>query len=73
MRTELTRVSTYGIKFAVVDFQSINNCDPLSISSSQSNTKEGYRLFQPRWNWVTAAWIYLTLQCEKRLVFNTSG
>jgi TonB-linked SusC/RagA family outer membrane protein len=35
----VTRLSTYGTKFAVVDFQSINNCDPLSISSSQRHTK----------------------------------
>ena len=35
----ITRLSTYGTKFAVVDFQSINNCDPLSISSSQRHTK----------------------------------
>ncbi|MDM8002297.1 MAG: TonB-dependent receptor, partial [Bacteroidota bacterium] len=35
----VTRLGTYGQKFAVVDFQSINNCDPLSISSSQRTTK----------------------------------
>ena len=35
----VTRLGTYGSKFAVVDFQSINNCDPLSISSSQRHTK----------------------------------
>jgi TonB-linked SusC/RagA family outer membrane protein len=35
----VTRLGTYGTKFAVVDFQSINNCDPLSISSSQRHTK----------------------------------
>ena len=35
----ITRLSTYGTKFAVIDFQSINNCDPLSISSSQRHTK----------------------------------
>lgn len=35
----ITRLSTYGTKFAVVDFQSINNCDPLSISSVQSHKK----------------------------------
>ncbi len=35
----ITRLGTYGTKFAVVDFQSINNCDPLSISASQTNTR----------------------------------
>ncbi len=35
----VTRLSTTGSKFAVVDFQSINNCDPLSISSIQRTTK----------------------------------
>jgi TonB-linked SusC/RagA family outer membrane protein len=35
----ITRLSTYGTKFAVVDFQSINNCDPLSISSVQRHSK----------------------------------
>jgi hypothetical protein len=32
-------VATTGSKFAVADFQSILNCDPLSISSVQRNTK----------------------------------
>ncbi|MBE0678725.1 MAG: SusC/RagA family TonB-linked outer membrane protein, partial [Bacteroidales bacterium] len=35
----VTRLGTYGTKFAVVDFQSINNVDPLSVSSSQRHTK----------------------------------
>ncbi len=35
----ITRVATTGSKFAVPDFQSINNCDPLSISSTQRTTK----------------------------------
>jgi TonB-linked SusC/RagA family outer membrane protein len=35
----VTRLSSSGSKFAVVDFQSINNCDPLSISTSQRTTK----------------------------------
>jgi TonB-linked SusC/RagA family outer membrane protein len=34
----ITRLGTYGTKFAVIDFQSINNCDPLSISSKQTTT-----------------------------------
>lgn len=33
-----TQVATTGSKFAVADFQSINNCDPLSIASTQRNT-----------------------------------
>ena len=35
----VTQISTLGSKFAVPDFQSINNCDPLSISSTQRTTK----------------------------------
>ena len=35
----ITQLSTLGSKFAVPDFQSINNCDPLSISSTQRTTK----------------------------------
>jgi len=35
----ITRLATTGSKFAVPDFQSINNCDPLSISSTQRTTK----------------------------------
>jgi TonB-linked SusC/RagA family outer membrane protein len=35
----VTRLATTGSKFAVIDFQSINNCDPLSISSTQQTTK----------------------------------
>ncbi len=39
LENERTQVSTLGSKFSVADFQSINNCDPLSISSTQRNTK----------------------------------
>ncbi len=35
----VTRMATTGSKFAVVDFQSILNCDPLTISSLQRTTK----------------------------------
>jgi TonB-linked SusC/RagA family outer membrane protein len=35
----VTMVGTTGNKFAVPDFQSIINCDPLSISSVQRNTR----------------------------------
>ncbi len=35
----ITRLATSGSKFAVVDFQSINNCDPSSIKSSKTTTK----------------------------------
>ncbi|WP_373830453.1 SusC/RagA family TonB-linked outer membrane protein, partial [Bacteroides heparinolyticus] len=33
------RLSTYGTKFAVPDFQSINNCDPTTIASKKRTTK----------------------------------
>ena len=39
LENAVTRLSTTGSKFAVPDFQSINNCDPLSISSIQRTTK----------------------------------
>jgi len=39
IESAVTMVGTTGNKFAVPDFQSIINCDPLSISSVQSNTK----------------------------------
>ncbi|TFH46939.1 MAG: SusC/RagA family TonB-linked outer membrane protein, partial [Bacteroidia bacterium] len=35
----VTRVATTGSRFAVIDFQSINNCDPMSISSTQRTSK----------------------------------
>jgi TonB-linked SusC/RagA family outer membrane protein len=35
----VTRIATTGSKFAVPDFQSINNCDPLTISSTQRTSK----------------------------------
>lgn len=35
----VTSLGSYGSKFAVVDFQSINNCDPTTISSTKSTTK----------------------------------
>ncbi len=35
----IVRIATTGSKFAVPDFQSINNVDPLSVSSTQATTK----------------------------------
>ena len=35
----VSRLATTGTKFAVIDFQSINNCDPATISSSKTSTK----------------------------------
>lgn len=35
----VTRLATYGTKFAVVDFQSINNCDASTITASKTTTK----------------------------------
>ena len=35
----VTQASTLGSKFAVPDFQSINNCDPTTISATQKTTK----------------------------------
>ncbi|MFA5328598.1 MAG: SusC/RagA family TonB-linked outer membrane protein [Prolixibacteraceae bacterium] len=35
----VTRLATTGSKYAVVDFQSINNTDPSTVSSSKTSTK----------------------------------
>ncbi len=35
----VTRLSTYGSNFSVVDFQSINNCDASTITSEKTTTK----------------------------------
>jgi TonB-linked SusC/RagA family outer membrane protein len=39
LENRVTRSATYGTKFLVPDFQSINNTDPLSQTSSQRNTR----------------------------------
>ncbi|MDE6225394.1 MAG: TonB-dependent receptor, partial [Muribaculaceae bacterium] len=35
----VNRLSTYGSNFAVVDFQSINNCDPTTVTAAKRTTK----------------------------------
>lgn len=35
----ITRLATNGSNFAVADFQSINNCDPKTLSAKQTTTK----------------------------------
>jgi len=35
----ITQLSSYGSKFSVVDFQSINNCDPSTITAEKTTTK----------------------------------
>ena len=35
----ISRLSTYGTKFFDVEFQSINNCDPLTVRSTKRDTK----------------------------------
>src|SRR3546814_3461275 len=39
MENAVTRQATYGTRFVVPDFQSINNTDPATQTSSQRNTK----------------------------------
>lgn len=39
VENKVSNVATTGSKFAVADFQSINNVDPLSINSTQRNTR----------------------------------
>ncbi len=53
----ITRVATTGSKYAVIDFQSINNCDPLSISSVSENDKtEDPGCFSQSWRLDIWAW-----------------
>jgi TonB-linked SusC/RagA family outer membrane protein len=55
-------VSTLGSKFAVPDFQSINNCDPLSISSTQRITKRRVQAFSGQVELGYKNMLFLTLR-----------
>jgi TonB-linked SusC/RagA family outer membrane protein len=60
----VTRLATTGSKFAVVDFQSINNCDPLSISSTQRNTKRRIQALSGQLELGYNSMVYLTLRAR---------
>jgi TonB-linked SusC/RagA family outer membrane protein len=60
----VTRLGTYGTKFAVIDFQSINNCDPLSISSSQRNTKRRIQALSGQVELGYKQMVYLTFRAR---------
>ncbi len=60
----VTRLGTYGTRFAVVDFQSINNCDPLSISSSQRHTKRRIQALSGQLELGYNQMAYLTLRAR---------
>jgi TonB-linked SusC/RagA family outer membrane protein len=44
----VTRIATTGSKYAVYDFQSINNCDPLTVASTQRTTKRRIQALSAR-------------------------
>jgi TonB-linked SusC/RagA family outer membrane protein len=60
----VTRLGTYGSRFAVVDFQSINNCDPLSISSSQRHSKRRIQALSGQLELGYNQMAYLTLRAR---------
>ncbi len=60
----VNRLGTYGTKFAVVDFQSINNCDPLSISSSQRHTKRRIQAISGQVELGYNQMVYLTVRAR---------
>ncbi len=60
----ITRLSTTGSKFAVVDFQSINNCDPLSISSIQRTTKRRIQALSGQLELGYSGMAYVTLRAR---------
>ncbi len=45
VENKVSNVATTGSKYAVVDFQSINNVDPLTINSTQRNTRRRVQAF----------------------------
>jgi TonB-linked SusC/RagA family outer membrane protein len=58
----VSMLSTTGSKFAVVDFQSINNCDPLTISSMQRTTKRRIQALSGQVELGYQGMAYLTLR-----------
>ncbi len=60
----ITRLSTTGSKFAVADFQSINNCDPLSISSIQRTTKRRIQALSGQLELGYSGMAYMTLRAR---------
>ena len=60
----VTRLATTGSKFAVVDFQSINNCDPLSISSTQRTSKRRIQALSAQLELGYAQMAYLTFRAR---------
>jgi TonB-linked SusC/RagA family outer membrane protein len=62
--TGVTMVGTTGSKFAVPDFQSIINCDPLSISSVQRNTKRRIQAVSAQVEFGYSNMAYLTFRAR---------
>jgi len=60
----ISRLSTYGSKFLVADFQSINNCDASTITSSKRSTKRRVQAIstQAEFGWDNMA--FLTLRAR---------
>ncbi len=59
-----SQLSTYGSKFQVIDFQSINNCDAATITSSKISTKRRIQAIstQAEFGWDNMA--FLTLRAR---------
>jgi TonB-linked SusC/RagA family outer membrane protein len=64
LENAVSRLATTGSKFAVVDFQSINNCDPLSISSTQRTTKRRVQALSGQLELGYNQMAYLTLRAR---------
>jgi TonB-linked SusC/RagA family outer membrane protein len=60
----VTRLSSYGSKYAVADLHSINNMDPLTISSSQRNTKRRIQAISAQIELGYKGMAYLTLRAR---------
>lgn len=60
----VSNVATTGSKFAVVDFQSINNCDPLTIKSSQRTTMRRIQAFSGQFEFGYQNMAYITFRAR---------
>lgn len=78
-----SQLATYGSKFEVIDFQSINNCDASTITSSKTSTKRRVQAIstQAEFGWDNMAFLTLrsrndwssTLPVNNRHYFYPAG
>ena len=64
VENKVSNVVTNGSKYAVADFQSINNVDPLTINSSQRNTKRRVQAFSGQMEFGYMNMAYLTFRAR---------